>query len=137
MEDETPDQVLSDVADYGAQEDTAGINSRPDAWLIRVNGVSRKCCFGNLYDAANDYLAERLPTLAARAQQGTQQDQIEFAQLADKMLYQIRSACATAFGLIGCVTAPGDVVNIELAGSQAGVFVSVNRQEERAQDAAQ
>lgn len=82
------------------------------SWLFTVQ-CERHEAFERIYQGANQHITEvEMPYIQNMAQT----DPMAAASHGDAVLYQIRSACAAALGVVGAVTQPGTSVRVTLSG---------------------
>lgn len=86
-------------------------------WAFEVE-TPRSDVFERLYAGANKFGAETFPAMMQEAMNSNDQaKQIEAAQLADLIMYQLRVALGTGIGLVAATTPIGGTVRIHISGS--------------------
>lgn len=96
-------------------------------WELQVR-CERHLVFGELYEAANKMGNERAAEITSMAQSAkTMEEAALVAAEGDAFLYGVRAACAAALGVIGAVTEPGCTVEVSLAGTRGGIWMSVGK----------
>lgn len=94
-------------------------------WHINVQ-QARQNAFESLYAEANALCERLLPDLSAKAQNAKSiAEATILAEEGDKFLYQLRSGCATALGLVGAVVLPGETAYINIQGRPGAIMVEV------------
>jgi hypothetical protein len=94
-------------------------------WHINVQ-KTRQYAFESLYAEANALCEKLLPELSAKAQNAKSiAEATVLADEGDKFLYQLRSGCATALGLVGAVVLPGETAYVNIQGRPGAIMVEV------------